>query len=329
LKTFNTVDRRGLARSIAAFALAPTFAWPVRAQAWPARPVYVVVPFAPGGSTDVVARIVAERLSMTWGQQVVVENKPGAGTNLGAEMVASSTPDGYTMLIGTTSLTTSRNLYPSLRYELSDLAPVTLLCTFPLLMLVANSSPAKSIPEFIAFARKNKGKVTYASPGVGTVPHLAGELFKQMAGIEMTHVPYRGDAPALTDTMAGRVDLQIGGSVMIEQVRSGQVRGLAVTTAKRSPAAPELPTVAEDGVPDFDVAAWFALFVPAKTPPAIIAKIETDTTTALSDPAIKTKLARIGIVAAGTTSEQLGALVKSEVNKWADVIRGAHIALDK
>ena len=231
----------------AAIALAPAVSRPALAQGWPARPVRIVVPYAPGGSTDTVARITGDRLSRIWGQQVLIENKPGAGTNIGAAAVASSDPDGYTIFIGTSSLATSRLLYRSLPYALSDLAPATLVCTFPLLLLTPNSSPARSIAEFIAFARDKKGKVTFASPGVGTVPHLAGELFKQIAGIEMTHVPYRGDAPALTDTIAGRVDLQIGGSAMLEQVRSGQVRGLAVTTAKRSQLAPELPSVAEGG----------------------------------------------------------------------------------
>jgi tripartite-type tricarboxylate transporter receptor subunit TctC len=232
------------------------------------------------------------------------------------------------MFMGTTSLTTSRNLYRALRYELSDLAPVTLVCTFPLLLMAPNSSPAKSVAEFIALAREKKGNVTFATPGVGTIPHLAGELLKQIAGIEMTHVPYRGDAPALTDTMAGRVDLQLGGSAMIEQVRSGQVRGLAVTTAKRSQAAPELPTVAESGgLPGFDVTAWFAFFVPARTPQAIVAKMQADAVAALNDPAIKAKLDRIGMVAAGSTSEELGTFVKSEVKKWGGVIKQAHLTL--
>jgi tripartite-type tricarboxylate transporter receptor subunit TctC len=329
LKTTIIIDRRKLVGSAVALALAPKLVWPLRAETWPARPVFVVVPFAPGGSTDVVARIVAERLSTIWGQHVVVENKPGAGSNFGAELVASSAPDGYTMLIGTSSLTTSRNLYHSLRYELSDLAPVTLVCTFPLLMLAPTTSPAKSIAEFIAFARANRGKVTFASPGVGTVPHLAGELFKQMAGIEMTHIPYRGDAPALTDTMAGRVDLQISGSAMIEHVRSGQVRGLAVTTAERSPAAPELPTIAESGLAGFDVTAWFALFVAARTPEAIITKMQIDTANALREAAVKAKLDRIGVIATGSTPQELGAFVKSEVNKWGGVIKSANITLDK
>ena len=313
---------------VAAYALAPAASRPALAQGWPVRPVRIIVPYAPGGSTDTVARITADRLSRTWGQQVVIENKPGAGTNIAAAAVAGSDPDGYTIFIGTSSLATSRLLYRSLPYALSDLAPVTLVCTFPLLLLAPNSSPARSVAEFIAFARANKGKVTFASPGVGTVPHLAGELFKQMAGIEITHVPYRGDAPALADTIAGRVDLQIGGSAMLEQIRSGQVRGLAASTAKRSQLAPELPSVAEAGVPGFDVTGWFAFFVPRRTSPAIIDKIHIDTVTALRDPAVKAKFDNIGMVAIGSTPEELAALLTAEIEKWQPVIRQAHIALD-
>jgi tripartite-type tricarboxylate transporter receptor subunit TctC len=286
------------------------------------------VPYAPGGSTDVVTRITAERLSRAWGQQAVVENKPGAGTNLAAAYVASSDPDGYVMLTGTSALATTRLLYHSLPYALSDLAPVSMICTFPLLILAPTSSPAKSIPEFIAFAKKNRGHVTYASPGVGTAPHLAGEMFKQLAGIEMTHVPYRGDAPALTDTIAGRVDMQIGGPAMLEQVRSGQVRALAVATAQRSPLAPDLPTVAEAGFPGFDASGFFAFFVPAKTPRAIIDKIHADTVAAVHDPAIKAKFANIGMVAVGSTPEELAAAIKAETEKWVPVIREAKISLD-
>ncbi len=328
LKTAIIVDRRRLVALAATFALGPPVSRSAFAQAWPTRPVRVVVPYAPGGSTDTVARITADRMSRIWGQQVVIENKPGAGTNIGAAAVASSDPDGYTMFIGTSSLATSRLLYRSLPYAISDLAPVTLVCTFPLLMVAPNSSLAKSVAEFIALAREKKGEVTFASPGVGTVPHLAGELFKQISGVEMTHVPYRGDAPALADTIAGRVDLQIGGSGMLEQIRSGQVRGLAVTTAKRSRLAPELPTVAEAGVPDFDVTGWFAFFVPAKTSRAIVEKIHIDTVTALNDPTVKSNLENIGMVAVGSTPEELAVLLKAEMEKWSTVIKKANIALD-
>ena len=328
LKIAGLISRRRFAALAGTVALAPTVSRLAVAQSWPTRPVHIVVPYAPGGSTDTVARITGDRLSTIWGQQAVIENKPGAGTNIGAAAVASSDPDGYTMFLGTSSLATSRLLYRSLPYAVSDLAPVTLVCTFPLLMVVPNTSPAKSISDFIAFAREKKGKVTFASPGVGTVPHLAGELLKQITGIEMTHVPYRGDAPALADTIAGRVDLQIGGSGMLEQIRSGQVRGLAVTTAKRSELAPELPTVAEGGVHGFDVTGWFAFFVPARTSRSIIEKVHIDAVAALSDPTVKLKLENIGMVAVGSKPEELAALLKAETEKWSAVIKEANIALD-
>ena len=301
---------------------------PARAQAWPTRPVRIVVPYAPGGSTDTVARITADRLTRTWGQQVLIENKPGAGTNIGAATVASSDPDGYTIFMGSSSLATSRLLYRALPYAVSDLAPVTLVCTFPLLVLAPNSSPANSIAQFITLAKNNRGKTTFASPGVGTTPHLAGELLKQMAGIEMTHVPYRGDAPALADTIAGRVDLQIGGSAMLEQIRSGQVRGLAVTTGKRSRFTPELPSVAEAGLPGFDVTAWFAFFVPARTARAVIDRIHIDTVAALTDESVKAKLENVGMVAGGSTPEELAALLRADTEKWRPVIAESNIALD-
>jgi tripartite-type tricarboxylate transporter receptor subunit TctC len=322
------IGRRRLVALAATFALAPAVSRVAFAQAWPSRPVRIVVPYAPGGSTDTVARITADRLSSIWGQQLVIENKPGGGTNIAAAAVANSDPDGYTIFIGSSSLATSRLLYRSLPYAISDLAPVTLVCTFPLLMVVPNSSPAKSVAAFIALAREKKGNITFASPGVGTVPHLAGELFKQITHIEMTHVPYRGDAPALADTMAGRVDLQIGGSGMLEQIRGGQVRGLAVTTATRSDLAPELPTVAETGVPGFDVTGWFAFFVPARTSRAIVEKIHIDTVTALSDPAVKSKLENIGMVAIGSTPGELAVLFEAELEKWRPVIKEANIFLN-
>jgi tripartite-type tricarboxylate transporter receptor subunit TctC len=322
------IDRRRLFALAMGCTLAPVVSRPALAQAWPQRPVRVIVPYPPGGSTDVVTRITAEWLSRTWGQQAVVENKPGASTNLAAELVSRSNPDGYVMLTGTSALATTRLLYRSIPYSLSDLAPVAMICSFPMLLLVPTSSPAKSVPEFIAFAKKSKGHITFASPGVGTAPHLAGEMLKQMAGIEMTHVPYRGDAPALTDTIAGRVDLQIGGPALLEQARSGQVRALAFASAKRSLLEPELPTVAEAGFPEFDASGFFAFFVPAKTPRAIIDKINADTVAVVHDPAVKAKFEKIGMVAVGSTPEELGAALKAETERWAPVIKEAKISLD-
>ena len=312
----------------ATLALLAGAAGPSFAESWPARPVHLVVPFAPGGSTDVVSRVVGEHLSRLWDQPVVIDNKPGAGTNLASDLVAKAEPTGYTMLMASSSMAAGRNLYRALPYEIDDLAPVSLIVTFPLVMVVPNASPAHSVAEFVAFARANKGHVSFASPGLGTTPHLAGELLKQMTGIDMTHVPYRGDAPALTDTIGGRVDLQIGGSLLLEQVRSGKVRGLAVTPAARSPLAPELPSVAESGVPGYDVRTWFALLVPARTPPSVIAKINADAARVLADPGVRARFAQIAMVAAPSTPEALGALIAADVKKWGAVIHAAHIVLE-
>ena len=311
-----------------AFALAPAVSHPALAQGWPAHPVRIVVPYAPGGSTDTVARITADRLSRIWGQQVLIENKPGAGTNIGAAAVASSDPDGYTVFIGSSSLATSRLLYRSLSYALSDLAPATLVCTFPLLLLTPNSSPARSVAEFIAFARDKKGK-SHVRLARGSDRAASGGRAVQ------TNRRHRDDARTISGrcSRAHGYDCRAGrpagrGSAMLEQIRSGQVRGLAVTTAKRSQLAPELPSVAEGGLPGFDVTGWFAFFVPGRTSPAIVDKIYIDTVTALRDPAVKANLDNIGMVAVGSTPEELAALLTAEIGKWRPVIKQAHIALD-
>jgi tripartite-type tricarboxylate transporter receptor subunit TctC len=321
-------------RHFIAIAAASTFA-PIAnggrgwAQAWPNRVVRLIVPLAAGGPTDFVARIVADGLAKIWGQQVVVENRAGAGTNIGADVVARSDPDGYTILFATSSIAVNRSLYRSLNYDpVADLVPVAHLTSFPFFIFVPNSVPAKSVMEFIAFAKANSGKVTFGSPGTGSMPHLACELFKRMAGIEMTHVPYRGAAPALNDLMPGRIHFYIGSGALLENMRAGQVRGLAVTGATRDPAAPELPTVAEAGVPNYDVSSWHGLFVPAKTPPQIIKKINVDTIAALADAATKRKLEQAGYVVIGSTPEELATLLKSEIDKWDSVVKEAGIKID-
>jgi len=237
--------------------LAGAAAWAQKPLDWPNRVVRIVVPVAAGGPTDTVARVLADQLSKIWGHQVVVENKGGAGTNLGNEMVARADPDGYTALFATSSLAINRSLYRSLSYDpLADLLPVSLVSRFPLFMFVPNSSPAKSVMEFIAYAKAHPGKITLASPGTGSAPHLAGELFRQMAKIDLAHVPYRGAAPALNDLIPGRVDSYFGSGTLLENMRSGQIRGLAVTGVKRDPVAPELPTIAEAGIPGYEASSW-------------------------------------------------------------------------
>ncbi len=325
------LTRRRLIASSAAAACAAGFAERAAAAAggWPDRPVHLIVPLAAGGPTDTVARILADRLSKTWGQQVVVENKPGAGTNFANEYVAHAEPDGYTALYATSSLATNVSLYRSLSYDpATDLAPVSLVAKFPFFMIVANSSPAKSVMEFIADAKANPGKRIMASPGTGSAPQLAEELLMQMAGIKMIHVPYHGAAPALVDLIPGRVDCYFGSGELLTYSRSGQVRALATTGAERSPAEPELPTIAEAGVPGYAVNSWQGVFLPAKTPVGIINKMSADIITALAVPEIKDKLARNGYAAQGSSPDELGKWLKADTAKWTGVIKTAGIKVD-
>ena len=297
---------------------------------WPVRPVRVVVPFTPGGSTDITARLVGNRLQEVWGQSVVVENKPGAGGNIAADMVAHSDPDGYTIFIVGPGLATNQFLYPSLSYDpVGDFAPVTRLITQPNLMCVPNSSPAKSVKEFIAYCNENKGKVTYASSGNGTTLHLGGELFKRMAKVEMTHIPYRGGAPAINDLIPGRVDVIFDNMPSIlSHVKAGSLRGLAVTTKDRVAVVADIPTIAESGVPGFDVFSWFGFFVPAKTPPDIVARINADTNAALAHASVKPRFEELGAAPKGSTPAELAAFLKSEIDKWGPVIQEAKIRVE-
>jgi tripartite-type tricarboxylate transporter receptor subunit TctC len=326
------LTRRRLIALCAAPALAPNlFTRAARAQKadFPNKPVRLIVPVAAGGPTDIVARMLAEKLSKMWRQQVVIENKGGAGTNIGNEYVAQSDPDGYTLLFATASLAVNSSLYRSLNYDpIADFAPVSLVTQLAYFVFVPNSSPAHSMKEFIDYAKSRPGKLTIASPGTGSAPYLAEMLFLQMAGLQMTHVPYRGASPAFADLIPGRIDCYFGSGTLLSYARSGQVRVLASTGAKREAAAPDVPTIAEAGVRGYDVTAWQALFVPAKTPPAIVRKISTDTNAALADPAIKDKLAQTGYVAGGSSPAELEQLLKSEIAKWSAVIKSMGIKID-
>jgi len=295
------------------------------AQAWPNRPVRLIVPYPAGGGADAIARIVSVRLAEMWGQQVVVESRPGAGGNIASEMVARSAPDGYTLYLAGEFQSTNIYLYSRLGYDpVADFAPVSLVVQYPIAVVVPNASPAKSVQEFIAHAKANPGKLTMATPGHGTGPHLAGEMFKRVAGIELTHVPYRGAAPALQDVVPGRVDSFFNNIAGVAPLmREGQLRVLAITSAKRTPAEPQLPTVAESGLPGFDVAGWYAFFVPAKTPPEIVRRMHTDTAKALNEPAVRGRLEQLGLFVVGSAPEELGAYLKSELAKWGPVIKEA------
>ena len=321
--------RRFLKLTAAGLAAPACLPWRARGASWPTKPVRLVVPFTPGGSTDITARLVGKKLEEIWGQSVVIENKGGAGGNIGADIVAHADPDGYTMFIAGPGMATNRFLYPSLSYDpIGDFAPVTMLITQPNLMCVPNSSPAKTVQEFIDYCNANKGKVTYASSGVGTTLHLSGELFKRMAKVEMRHVPYRGGAPAITDLIPGRVDVIFDNMPsIITHVRNGSLRGVAVTTKERVPVVPDTPTIGET-VKGYDVISWFGFFLPVKTPPEIVAKINADTNAALVDPAVKSRFEDLGAVPKGSTQAELAAFLQSETDKWGPVIRDAQIKLE-
>jgi tripartite-type tricarboxylate transporter receptor subunit TctC len=300
-----------------------------RAQTYPARFVRLIVPFPPGGAVDNAARIIAARLSEMWGQQMVIENKGGAGGNIAAQAVLNAEPDGYTVYICSIGHAINQFLYPNLGYDpVADFAPVTLMCLYPNIMAVPNSSPYRSVPEFIAAAKADPGKLTYASSGVGTSLHLAGELFKHLAHINLTHIPYRGAGPALNDLLPGRVDAIFANfPSTLPYVQNGQLRGMAVTTAARQPEVPELPAIAEF-VPGYDVSSWFALFVAAKTPPEIIAKLHRDAVAALHHPPVKARYAQLGASVVASTPAELAAHLKSEMERWGPVIKAAGIRAD-
>lgn len=300
-----------------------------RANPWPDRTVHMIVPLAAGGPTDVNARIVAEQLAKIWGQQVVIDNKGGAGTNIGNAFVAHADPDGYTLLYGTSSLASNGALYRSLDYNpLTDLSPVSLVARFPFFMFVPNSSPANTVPEFIDYAKAQAGKLIVASPGTGSGPHLAELLFMQMAGIQMTHAPYRGAAPAFTDLIPGRVHCYFGSGELLTYSRSGQVRVLATTGAKRSPAAPAVPTIAESGLPGYVVDSWQGVFAPAKTPNEIVQQISRDLAKALAEPSLVEKLGRNAYTVASSTPDELAKFLKTDTEKWEAVIKTTGIKID-
>ncbi len=315
--------------SLAAFAAAlPVAARRARAQTYPSRVVKLVVGFPPGGGADLASRIVAEGLSAFWKQQVVVENRPGAGARIALNAVAHAPPDGYTILLAPGSPLVQRLLFSHLTFDpATDFAPVSLVGTYPDMIVVPNSSPFHTLQEFIAYAKANPGKISWASPGIGTVPHLAGELFKHMAGIEMTHVPYRGVTEGLmSDFIAGRLDLMFNttGS-LLQPVRAKQIRALAVTSALRFADEPELPTVAECGLPGYDVTSWYGLYAPAKTSPDIIKKINADMVAMLAKAAVKEKFKPLGVEAGSSTPAELAAKNAADAALWGPIIKVAHI----
>jgi tripartite-type tricarboxylate transporter receptor subunit TctC len=298
-----------------------------RAQAYPSRPVRIIVGFGPGSPADILARLVGQSLAERFGQPFVIDNRPGAGGNIGTEAVVKALPDGYTLLLAAVSDTINASLYEKLNFNfIRDIAPITNLVRQPQVMVVNPSVPAKTVPEFIAYAKANPGKINMASAGNGTGPHVAGELFKMMAGVDMVHVPYRGGGgAAMIDLLGGQVQvLFISPVVSVEHIKAGKLRALGVTTATRSEALPDIPTVGEF-VPGYEVSAWFGIGAPKKTPAEIVDKLNRETNVALADPRIKARLADLGAMPSGGSPADFGKLIAEETEKWGKVIQTANI----
>jgi tripartite-type tricarboxylate transporter receptor subunit TctC len=312
-----------LAAGVAALPIVPRIA---RAQAYPARPVRIVVPFAPGGNTDIYGRLIAQWLHERLGQPFVVENRPGANTNIGTEAVVRAPADGYTLLMFSPSAATNATMYEKLPFNfMRDIAPVAgLVLSFPL-MLVNPKVPAKTVPEFLAFAKANPGKVSFASQGVGSPGHVAGELFKMMTGADMVHVPYKGGAPALTDLIGGQVQLLfISAGASIQYLKTGQLRALAISSAARSEALPDIPTVNES-VPGYEVSSWFGIGAPRNTPADVVDMLNKEINAGLADPKIKARLADADAAPFIARPAEFGKFIAAETEKWAKVIRAANI----
>ncbi len=292
-------------------------------SAYPTKPIHIVVTFSTGGAPDILARLIGERLAATWGQPVIVDNKPGAGGNTGADSVAKAPPDGHTIVVGTVG-THSINgaLYAKMPYDMvRDFAPITLLATTPNMLVINNEVPAKTLAEFIALGKK-QGKMSFASSGSGTSIHVSGELFKTMTGIDMEHIPYKGRATAIPDLLGGRVTMMFDNMPSsLPLVRDGKLRALGVTSAKRSLAAPEIPTLAEQGMAGFEAVSWFALFAPAGTPKPVVDKLQAEVKKILATPEVAKRLADAGLEAVGSTPEELAAYQRAEITKWAKVVK--------
>jgi tripartite-type tricarboxylate transporter receptor subunit TctC len=318
-----------LIRCCSTLLLAAMIGFPTDAIAadYPTKPIRLIVPFAPGGGTDLTARAIAQKLTEAWGQPVIVDNRPGANGTIGVEMAARSAPDGYTLTMITSSHSVNVSLYKNLPYDLiRDLAPITQATTQPYVLVTNPSLPVKSVAELIALAKAKPGALNYGSSGIGGLSHLSGALFAALAHIRITHIPYKGGAPAMAEVISGQIDMLF--STLLQshaQIEAGKLRPLAVTTSRRSPAAPQLPTMIEAGVPGFQVAGWYGVLAPAGTPPAIIAKLNKEIVRILHLPEVREHLAADGSEPVGSTPDEFAAHIKSEVSKWRQVIVEADI----
>jgi tripartite-type tricarboxylate transporter receptor subunit TctC len=310
--------------------LSADFAAGATAPAYPGKAIRLVVPFAPGGSNDIMARLVAQQFTESLKQQVVVDNRAGASGIIGTDIVAKAPADGYTILMMSLTFAVNPSLYSKLPYRTDkDFTAVTLVASAPLMLVVNPSVPAKSVSDLIAHAKANPGKLNFGSGGPGTTPHLAGEMLKMMAGLQMTHVPYKGGGPALADLMGGQIQLMLENiPSTLSFAKAGKLRALAVSALKRSPLVPDLPTVDEAGLKGYEIVGWNGLFVPAGTPRAIVTRLHSETLKALANPVVKERLAALGADAVGNTPEQFAAFVQAEIGKWARVVKAAGLKVE-
>ena len=292
-------------------------------QPYPTRPVRLIVPFTPGAINDLIARLLAARLAESWRQQVVVDNRPGAGTVIGTDLVAKATPDGHTLLLVSAAFAINPTLYAKLPFDpVRDFAPVTLIGAAPFVMVAAPALPVRSVKELVALAKSKPGQLSYASTGIGATAHLVGEMLKTAAGIDLVHIPYKGFAPALTDVIAGQVQVTYGTySTLAPHMQAGRIRALAVTSAKRSQVAPELPTIAEAGYPNFNATAWWGVAAPARVPAEIVQKLQTDLVGIVHQPEMRERLAREGVDTAGDQPAQFAAFIRAEIERWGAAVK--------
>src|SRR5262249_11303122 len=318
--------RRQFLHLAAGVAALPALSRIARAQAYPSRPVRIIVGFPAGGGVDILARLMGRWLSERLGQPFVIENRPGAGTNIATEAVVNASPDGYTLLMAGASNAINATFYDKLNYNfIRDIAPVAVIMRAPLVMVVIPSFPTKTLPEVIAYAKANPGKINMASPGNGTAGHLCGELFKMMAGVDMIHMPYRGGASALAGLIGEQVQVMFDGILLAsEHIKTGKLRGLAITTVTRAETLPDIPTVAEF-VPGYEASAWFGVGAPKATPAEVIGKLNKEINAGLADPKIKTQLADMGGMLLAGSPADFGKLIAEETEKWAKVIKSAGI----
>jgi tripartite-type tricarboxylate transporter receptor subunit TctC len=313
-------------QAIAVIAVALAATAPAHAQTYPAKSVRIIVGLAPGGTTDVFTRILAQRLTDAWGQNVIVENRPGASGMIAGEAVAKAAPDGYTMLVSPqTSLAVAPALYGKAPYDTAkDFAPVSLLGSTPLLMIVHPSFPAKTFSEFVALAKRPGEQLTFGSGGVGSSPHMAGELLSARLGIKMTHVPYKGENPAIADTIGGQIPIMFGNlPVAVPHVQSGKLRALANTTAKRSPLAPEIPTVSESGFKDFAIATWYGMLAPAGTSSELVTRIQRDASRVLTQAETRDRLTKMGVDLIVSSPDEFRTYLQSEISRYTKIVKSA------